>query len=120
MEKNKSPKIPLKYTCNFCHYHTSNKKDYNKHILTPKHQKKQNGNDLEIMENINIPEYICECSKKFITYSGLWKHKQKCINPENIEKEETEFKVLTNLVLEVVKQNQELITPTGKKNETKI
>ena len=109
MELNFSQKIPSKYTCDFCHYHTSNKKDYDKHILTPKHQKNQNGNNLEIMENKNIPEHICECSKKFITYSGLWKHKQKCIKPENVQKEESEFKVLTNLVLEVVKQNQELI-----------
>jgi hypothetical protein len=110
MEINFSPKIPSKYKCDFCDYHTSNKKDYDKHLLTPKHQKNQNGNDLEIMENKNIPEHICECSKKFITYSGLWKHKQKCIKPENIQKEESEFKVLTNLVLEVVKQNQELIS----------
>ena len=109
MEINFSPKIPSKYKCDFCDYHTSNKKDYDKHLLTPKHQKNQNGNDLEIMENKNIPEHICECSKKFITHSGLWKHKQKCIKPENVQKEESEFKVLTNLVLEVVKQNQELI-----------
>ena len=27
------------YTCNFCHYSTSRKLDYEKHILTDKHQK---------------------------------------------------------------------------------
>ena len=55
MEINKSPKIPKKFYCEFCDYHTSNKKDYDKHILTPKHQKYQNGNDLEQMEHKNIP-----------------------------------------------------------------
>jgi len=108
MEINFSQKIPIKYNCIICDYFTSNKKDYDKHTRTPKHKKNQNGNDLEIMEIKKIPEHSCECSKKFITYSGLWKHKQRCNKPENIQKEESEFKVLTNLVLEVVKQNQEL------------
>ena len=33
------PKIPKIYKCETCHISTSNKKDYNKHISTAKHQK---------------------------------------------------------------------------------
>jgi hypothetical protein len=124
MELKKSPKIPKKYNCIFCDYHTSNKKDFQKHILTPKHEKFANGNILEIPGNEKIPTLECECSKTFNTHSGLWKHKQKCflyenkscnnINNSNTnilykEKDANDVSVLTNLVLEVVKQNQELI-----------
>ena len=117
MEIKKSPKIPKKYNCIFCHYHTSNKKDYEKHKLTAKHLKNENGNILEVMEMQKIPTLVCECSKQFVTHSGLWKHKQVCkfakYNKENDEDykeiEASDVKMLTNLVLEVVKQNQELI-----------
>ena len=98
-----------KFNCKICYYYTSSKKDFDKHIMTPKHQKRQNGKDLEMLEMKNISKYNCECSKNFSTYSGLWKHKQKCTN-KTIEKEdEKEIKVLTSLVLEVIKQNKELI-----------
>jgi len=75
MEVFLSPKIPKKYNCNFCHYHTSNKKDYEKHFTTRKHIKLSNGS---IMEDNKTSIFICECEKKFITHGGLWKHKQKC------------------------------------------
>jgi hypothetical protein len=40
----------LIFLCKFCHYTTSNKKDYEKHTMTLKHKKLANGNDLEKME----------------------------------------------------------------------
>jgi hypothetical protein len=115
MEVFLSPKNPQKYKCQLCDYYTSNKKDFNKHILTLKHKKNKYGSNLEVEEANKSQSFSCECSKKFITHSGLWKHKQKCKNYNNIhfdfkEKENNDdFKILTNLVLEVVKQNQELI-----------
>jgi DNA-directed RNA polymerase subunit M/transcription elongation factor TFIIS len=42
MITNNSSKIPhskIEYYCEMCEYKTRNKKDYNKHILTSKHQK---------------------------------------------------------------------------------
>jgi len=116
MEVFLSPKNPQKYNCLNCDYHTSNKKDYIKHKTTAKHKKNMDGSILEVLEVKKIPTFVCECSRKFKTHSGLWKHKQKCksndflnINNENIDNDESNVKVLTNLVLEVVKQNQELI-----------
>jgi len=93
-----SPKIPKKYECIFCDYHTSNKKDYKKHLTTLKHKKSSNGN-VEEMEKSQT--CVCECKKQFITNSGLWKHKQKC------KQVNSNVNLLTNLVLEVVKQNNE-------------
>jgi hypothetical protein len=42
MTAKKSLKIPLNFMCKICVYNTSSKKDYNKHLLTSKHQKATN------------------------------------------------------------------------------
>ena len=54
MEIKKSPKIPKKFYCDFCDYNTSNKKDYDKHILTPKHKKMSFGHEMEITLTMRI------------------------------------------------------------------
>jgi hypothetical protein len=122
MEINLSQKIPQKFNCISCDYFTSNKKDYKKHISTLKHQSQCHGNNLEKNGNKKSPNFLCECNKSFITYSGLWKHKQKC-NFEQfncLEEKDEDFKLLTNMVLEVVKQNHELMiqnNETQKQNQ---
>ena len=77
-----SPKNP-KFYCEHCQFKTNNKKDFSKHLATPKHQKNQNGSILEVLENPKTPNFECECGKKFITHSGMWKHKQKCGNDKS-------------------------------------
>jgi hypothetical protein len=112
MEVFLSPKIPKKFGCKSCHYYTCNKKDYDKHLLTSKHQKVTNGNNLEEMEVAKILTYTCECSKIFKTHGGLWKHKKKCGEDNETNSQDagaSDVKLLTNMVLEVVKQNQELM-----------
>ena len=47
------PKIPLKYNCELCDYHTSSKKDYDKHSSTDKHK----GNKKVVK---NPPKYNCD------------------------------------------------------------
>jgi hypothetical protein len=124
MEVFLSPKIPKKYNCETCDYHTSNKKDYDKHSLTRKHIKLQNGSILEE----NKTTFNCDCEKQFITHGGLWKHKQKC-NFINYNKSKchpidtSNVELLTNMVLEVVKQNKELVeqnSETQKQNQDLI
>jgi hypothetical protein len=105
-----------KFSCTHCDYYTCNKKDFNKHISTQKHQWKGFGKKLETLEIPKSPTHICKCNKTFATHSGLWKHKKKCkiLNNDNIHHEsedeysDDEVKLLTGLVLEVVKQNKEL------------
>jgi hypothetical protein len=109
MEKNKSQKIPLFFECKNCDYKTRNKKDYNKHLLTRKHQMEINGNKWKSKNP------ICEnCEKPFKTASGLWKHQQKCCKPDiqntfdevaEVEPEISKLDILT-----ILKQNQELLT----------
>jgi hypothetical protein len=110
-----SPKIPQKFVCNCCDYITSNKKDYNKHMLTLKHKKTLNGNNLEKME-INKPqEFICEiCNKLYETNAGLWKHKkkcsQKCSKIENSEDKSDEIQELKEFMKYLMQENSELKT----------
>ena len=104
------PKIPKVYECIICNIKTCNKKDYSKHLLTAKHLKTQNGYE-KIKEN---PIFPCECGNIYKHSSGLWRHKKTCNITESpientiIDSSLNEIKVLTELVVELVKNNKEL------------
>jgi len=110
MDTNNVPKIPNVYICDFCNINTGNKKDYNKHLLTAKHLKLEKG----YIKIHKISLYICkECGLEYKHRSGLWRHNQKCkennsVNETNNVTNSSELKTLTNIVLEIVKSNQEL------------
>jgi len=84
---NLSQKIPNIFFCNFCNYKCSNKKDYNKHLTTRKHQ---NGSKMvvkipknpqkspKIPKDITMNKYVCECGKTYKWESGLYRHKKVC------------------------------------------
>jgi hypothetical protein len=106
-------KIPKKIICDFCHYRTSNKKDYNKHLTTLKHMNTINTITNNNLSPLGDKEYICECGKKYKHNASLFNHKKKCIPPPVTEEtildpSSNEMKVLSNLVLEVIKNNNEL------------
>ena len=110
-----------KYVCDFCKISCSRNKEWERHINTAKHKRiliEHNNENVLIEEEKK--EYICLCGKKYNTNSGLWKHKHNC-NPddkkdENIVldikdtniKTNIEVSYLSNLILEVVKNNSEL------------
>ena len=89
METNKNPqKIPLNFSCVTCDYYTCNKKDYSKHLLTLKHHRLIETNDLTNKNPQKSPKdknYICNCGKIYKHLSSLYKHKNKCnfIEPKN-------------------------------------
>ena len=113
----KMPKNAEKFFCEPCDFKCSKQSNYDKHLLTLKHDKAKNGN---IVDNNN---FTCEmCNNKFKHASSLSRHKKNCNNieliineiPNKVEnnliniilKENTDFK---NLVLQVVKNNSELL-----------
>ena len=109
---------PKKYNCTFCDIETNSKKDYAAHLLTLKHKHRIKSNILE-PESPEKPLFVCKmCNKEYKARNSLWYHEQKCINPvlestsepENVivDASSNEIKVLTNLVLELVKSNSEL------------
>ena len=70
MEKN--PKKPRKkYECKKCDFSTSNRKDYNRHLTTRKHQRITKNNK-------KTQNFSCECGKVYKFRSGLSKHKKTC------------------------------------------
>ena len=106
----KIPKIPKKYQCESCDYFTSNKKDFNKHLDTIKHNISQNPTESYIQNP--HPCFACKCGKQYKHSSTLSKHKKKCdtlSNPENIiDLLVTENKDFKNVILDLIKSNSDL------------
>jgi hypothetical protein len=101
------------YFCQNCDYITSNKSDYEKHCKTIKHKNATLAmtiDDFSIhLSQISQNEYTCKCGKKYRDNSGLWKHKKKCTPEKNAVNNNCEpFNVTPELVIEIIKQNQEL------------
>jgi hypothetical protein len=107
----KSQKILSFYECKICNYTTSNKYDYTKHTMTAKHLKQQNYRAMEMNGNEKIAANTCyHCLKEFTTKSGLWKHTQKCVAPnENIQDNKiVENKATSDLFLQAMNRTNEL------------
>ena len=79
-DNEKSVKIRKKFYCKKCDYTTSDKKDWNKHILTRKHKKSAKAEKIK-----PTVEFKCKfCDKIYKYKSGLCRHRKKCqSNPEN-------------------------------------
>jgi len=102
------PIFKQNFSCESCDYKSSTKKDLNKHF-------EDHHTNWKPMETKKCPQYVCEnCDKKYLNRSGLWKHKQKCLNES--KKNDTTKKSLTiepqqfnqeKLVNYLVKENSE-------------
>jgi len=109
MTKN-SPKLATNFICDICDYKCYKKSDYDKHLATRKHI--QNDNSLQNCRDIIFKKFECECGKEYSHRQGLHAHKKKCTKDTEIKPEppqsESDIKLLTNLVLEVVKSHADL------------
>lgn len=111
-------KMSKNYCCINCHYNTSRKLNYDRHILSDKHKNKalepkSYSMEPNIEQNEQNQKFICICGRQYAYSRGLSKHKKICSFQfkQNIPyKSQDELNALTNLVLEVVKQNKELLT----------
>ena len=108
-----TPLRKKKYICEKCDFKCTKKSDYKRHLNSIKHNK----NDDNEKDNENKLRCV-RCNSQYKTNSGLWKHNKICINNnfnesknENIviqDASSNEIKVLTTLVLELVKSNTDL------------
>ena len=108
--KQKNPQKIPKYLCNFCEYITNNKKDYTKHILTPKHENETKMKQMKqkIPKNPQqIKLYECNCGNIFNSRTTLWRHKKKCVN-ENNDSYDGEEPTDKELIMLLIKENGEL------------
>ena len=111
------PKICHKFRCNYCDYNTSKKSSYDAHILSIKHKKHSLGdvgdkNSAKILPN----KYSCDsCNKQYMSRNGLWRHKKKCFQAEEVEEfgseseSEKEEPTEKELIMMLIKQNTQLI-----------
>jgi hypothetical protein len=106
-----SKKHPNFY-CENCDFICCKKGDYNRHLMTAKHKNMQFGDILHQKTSLHKCTF---CFKNYNSRNGLWSHNKKCntvlVNRDflpNEEQDKSEIKMLTNLVLEVVKSNNDL------------
>jgi uncharacterized protein YxeA len=139
----KMQKNAIRFICSFCDYNSSNKYNYEKHILTPKHLKNctlltnvDTNVDKKVEKNAE-KKYECECGKKYNHRQSLSLHKKTngCGSDKPALEEKSESKIVdkqdNDLVLILLKENQEfkqmlleqnkqLIELTNKSNGTTI
>ena len=102
-ETNLSPKISHNKYCSICHYSTSKTSDFNKHLLTVKHKKRENEtNETEIPQK-SLEQFQCLCGIHFNSRTTLWRHKKRC-NVFNM----TPNNITTELVMELIKDNKDM------------
>ena len=115
----KSPEVANKYECILCDYFTCKTGDYNKHLSTLKHKKREmlvNASDLS-------PKvaacYTCGCGKIYKHDTSYYRHKKICnviIHNDTISKEDID-NIDTNLVLQLIKQNSEFAELLKEQNQ---
>ena len=111
-------KKSLIYECTLCNIITSNKKDYNKHLLTAKHLNRHSGDT----GDKDTPTLRCKIwNKHYKSRNGIWKHSKNCKIDDNenitisISENNTSLNSIIHdnedfkkLILEVVRNNTEL------------
>jgi hypothetical protein len=113
--------LAKKYSCETCDYFTTKKCNYDKHMLSRKHDNNNNNN-----QKVAKSSYPCNiCNKSFNDRAGLWRHKQKCTQltttpTEKVTPLQADDNIQTNLILELVKQNQEFKQLLMEQNKTML
>jgi hypothetical protein len=93
------------FFCKKCDYKCSTKYNYNRHLLTSRHLRIHM--DTNQKQTSNQIFYTCKCSKIYKYSQGLSKHKLKCPQiQQSVINPVSQFD--TNLIIELLKQNQEL------------
>jgi hypothetical protein len=109
-------KSSAKFKCVCCHYYTSRKSQYDRHLLTDKHKILQNPTSEKFS---SIKTYTCNCGKSYKHSSTLYAHKKTCLFTDNTNQDKTvndsdkndklieyllkENKEIKELILEIVK-----------------
>ena len=100
----KSQKNRQLFLCEICDYETSKISDYNKHILTRKHKKMTN-DDTKV-----AIQFECDCGKQLSSRQSLSRHKKNCNNNSILDESvHTKQSVDQDMIIELLKQNQELM-----------
>jgi hypothetical protein len=82
MLKSSVPKSSNFFECEFCHYTTSKKSQYSRHLLTAKHKNNEKATDPQHLATFSNKKsstgYMCSCNKIYKDRTGLWRHQKVC------------------------------------------
>ena len=121
IKQKSSKKVAQNFYCEICDYNTSKRDNYDKHNLTPKHQRMTEdyiGGQKVAKSSKKIANSIfsCECGKSYKHRQGLWKHKKIC-SPSDDFHYDNDVKMIKNtsdniadkeLIMMLIKDNNEL------------
>jgi len=112
------------FTCEKCDFKCCKLSNYTTHILTRKHKMLTN---IDTKNAENAEKIICNCGKEYRHRQSLSIHKKKCFQKEEEEggKEELsenndETNISSELILEIIQQNQEFKNLLLEQNKTII
>ena len=105
-----------KFECDKCDYKCCKQSEWAKHITTRKHVARTS------LEPSKPQKYICKlCDREYLARNSLWYHQKKCVavketkmeaidgnKEKEKEKETKDIKSLTNIIVELVKSNNDL------------
>jgi hypothetical protein len=97
------------FECKICNFLSCNKKDYNRHLMTRKHNILVNANNFTPKTPINV--FKCDCGKEYKHEPSLYKHKNKCQYNQLSTIIPVDQNSLTAKLIELVmSKNQDFIT----------
>lgn len=112
------PKSSKKFCCEICDYSSSRKSQYDRHILTDKHKKSENGSKMVVNDSVLVPKssrlYKCECGKLYKYDTGYYRHKKTCY----IKKESNFPEITPELIIELIKDNKDMKQIIFEQNST--
>lgn len=108
-----TPKNAKNFECKKCDFKCSKQSDWNRHILTRKHN---NDSKMIVTDSILTPKnakYVCDCGKTYKWDSGFYRHKKTCsiiqteetINNNTISTTDIDKELLMKMLL----KNQDII-----------
>jgi hypothetical protein len=106
VETNLVPKSSKNFICYTCDYIASRQSQFDRHLSTDKHKKRQNETNETKMEQKSSKKFQCECGITLNSRTTLWRHKNKCLVSNDTL---TIDKTKDDLVHLLVTQNNELM-----------
>ena len=111
MTFNIDAKIPKNFVCEKCNFKCSKQSNWSKHLLTLKHIKASDDlQNTSIFDAKNADtSFICDCGKEYKHRQSLYKHKQKCEQPQQQSQGESLNDIVSpEFIMTLLKQNTEL------------
>ena len=117
MASSEVPKKSNKFICYTCDYITSRHSQYDRHIMTLKHQNASkcyiNASEKVPMDS-KITNHQCICGRIYLHDSSYYRHKKKCKVSNNCDNQSINniniYDASNNIIVELLKQNQEFKT----------